>query len=68
MRTTKEQVVIGSNFCQRKGVGLRVVVEAMKELIDISGVFLVAEVCLWIIGDCLTTSRKLDSTDKKRSA
>jgi hypothetical protein len=42
-----------------------VIVKVTEELIDINGMFFVMEVCLWIIGYCLATSRKLDSVDPK---
>ena len=44
------------------------IVKVAEEVIDISGMFLMIELCLWILGDCLPPSRKLDSVGKKRSA
>jgi hypothetical protein len=64
-RSTKKQVVISSDFDHRKGVRLCVVVKVVKEIVDIAGMLLVMKVCLWIIGDCLTTSRNLDSKDEE---
>ena len=65
-RPTEEQAVIGSDFGQRYGVRLCMIVKVMEEVIDINSMFLVMEVCLWIIGYCLATSRKVDSVDPKR--
>jgi hypothetical protein len=64
----KEQIVIGSDIGQRKGVRLFVIVKVMEELVNVSGMLLVMEVCLRIVGYCLTTSRELDSGDEKWSA
>ena len=44
------------------------IVEVTEEVIDIIGMFLMTKLRLWIFGDCLTTSRRLDSIGKKRSA
>ena len=68
MRITEEQVVIGGDLCQRKCVRLGVIVKVIEEVVDIGGMLLMTKLRLWIFGDCLTTSRKRDSTDKKRLA
>lgn len=68
MRLTKEQSVVGSDFGQRKGIRLRVVVKVNKEVVDVAGMRLVMEVCLWIICDCLATSRNLDPRVEERLA
>lgn len=41
------------------------VVKVVKEIVDIAGMLLVMKVCLWIVCDCLTTSRNLDSKDEE---
>jgi hypothetical protein len=41
-----------------------VIIKVTQELADIAGMLLVMEVCLWIFGYCLATSRELHSTSK----
>jgi hypothetical protein len=52
MRMRKEQVVIGSDFGQRKSFRLLcVIVKVMEELVDKTGMLLVMVVCFWNMDD-----------------